>query len=149
MHLIEVILSLPLAACYAIGEWLNSVVFTPFQIGMTAKQVLEEQLGVYGVLAFLLYKLMRLCIDAYPLFRPDWLRGDLRRALALCGLALVVSYLVSSAYVGLIGPELQLGVGVGGLVTASIVAWVSLAYHYIKEKVDAAREAKEAAEENA
>jgi hypothetical protein len=149
VHLIEVILSLPLAACHAIGEWLNNVVFTPFQIGMTAKQVLEEQLGVYGVLAFLVYKLMRLCIDAYPLFRPDWLRGDLHRALALCGLALVVSYLVSSIYIGLVGPVLQLEVGVGGLIAASVIAWISLCYHYIKEKVDAAREAKEASKENA
>lgn len=149
MHLIESILALPLAVCYSIGNWMNTTVFSPFSIGITAKQVLEEQLGVYGVLAFLIYKLMRLLIDAYPLFRPDWLRGDVRRALAVCGLAVLVSYLVSSIYIGIIMPVLQLDVGIGGLVAASVIAWVSLVYHYIKEKVDEAREAKDAAEEQA
>ncbi|HZT04546.1 MAG TPA: hypothetical protein VFA39_20020 [Steroidobacteraceae bacterium] len=149
MHLIQSILTLPIAAFLAVGNWVNNYVLGTFSIGMTAKQILEEQLGVYGVLAFLIYKLMRLLIDAYPLFRPNWLQGDLPRISALIGLCLVVSYLVTCAYLGLVMPLLQLEVGAGGLLAASLIAWVALGYHYIKEKVDDAREAKEAAEEQA
>lgn len=147
MHLIQWILYLPLRWCYALGGWISNTVFAPFSIGMTAKQVLEEQLGVYGVLAFLVYKLLRLLIDGYPLFRPEWLCGDLRRISALAGLCLAVSYLVTCIYLGIVIPLLQLEVGAGGLLAASIIAWFSLGYHYAKEKIDEKREAREAAEE--
>lgn len=149
MHLIMSFLEFPMYLFSLVGNWLSNVVFTPFALGTTAKQVMEEQLGVYGVLAYLVYKLVRLGVDAFPLFRPDWLRGDLRRVVALIGLVLVSSYVVTSAYIGLIAPELELTVSIGGLITASLIAWIALAYHYIREKVDEAREAKEAAEENA
>lgn len=149
MHLFKEILTLPIAGFLAVGNWISNDVLGTFFIGMTAKQLLEEQLGVYGVLAFLIYKLMRLLIDGFPLFRPDWLQGDLPRASALIGIAVLVSYLVTCAYLGIVMPLLQLQVGIGGLLAASLIAWVAVGYHYAKEKIDEAREAKEAAEEQA
>lgn len=158
MHFILLILHIPLNWCYTLGIWIDDTVFTPFSMGTTAKQVTEEEIAVYGGLAVLIYLIMLLPINASQRFRPDWFRGDWRRALQLFGLAIFVSYAVSVVYIGVLSPTLQLRLGPGGLATASIVAWGALIYRYSKEIVDEKRDAerraaqaaaKQAAEENA
>lgn len=130
-----------------VGTWLDNTVFSPFEIGTTAKQILEEQLGVYGVLSYLIYKVLRLGFDYFPLFRPGWLIGNALRATVLYAAAFVASYLVTAIYVGTLIAPLQLIVSIGGMIAASVLAWLALGYHYTREAVERAREAAEAAEQ--
>lgn len=119
-----------------LGHWIHSNLLSPFSIGTTAKNIFEEEVGVYGVQAFIVYKLCRLLIDPFPLMQPRWLVGRLLRSIALCGAVLVLTYIVTSGYVGVLIDPLQLEVSYGGMLTGALVAWVALGYHYTRKAID-------------
>ena len=144
------LLLLPLVAAAHAGDWINSHVLTPFLIGTTAKGVVEEELGVYGVQSYLIYKISRLLVESWPLFEPRWIIGRLARALALAGALIVSAWLLTCCYIGLLIPIVDLNVSYGGLALAPVIAWVTLGYVMLAERVRARRaelEAQEGTEE--
>ena len=138
------ILLLPMVAAAHAGQWINNHVLSPFALGTTAKQVTEEEIGVYGVLAYAIYKVSRLAVEAWPLFEPRWLVGKVLRALSL-GVALIVSaWIIACAYIGMLIPIVDLNVSYGGLLLSPIAAWVILGYVLLAERVRARRAELEA-----
>jgi hypothetical protein len=140
------LLLLPLDLAVRAGGWINSHVLTPFLIGTTAKNVVEEEIGVYGVQAYIIYKMSRLIIESWPLFEPRWLIRRLARALALAGALLVSAWLITCAYVGMLIPLVDLQVSYGGLALSPVVAWLCLGYVMLAERVRARRAELEAQE---
>ncbi|MHB1542229.1 MAG: hypothetical protein ACYCV6_18755 [Steroidobacteraceae bacterium] len=67
---------LPILWAAHAGQWIDSRVLSPFQLGTTAKDVLEEELGVFGVLTYIIFKVSRVILDAWPLFEPHWPVGS-------------------------------------------------------------------------
>ena len=131
-----------------LGGWLQSDVLGGFSLGITAKQVLEEELGVFGVLAYILYKVGRLVVDGLYVSRPAWFPSShLARAGVLCGALLITAYVLSMLYLGILGPLLQLQVSISSLVVAPILGYIALGYHYLRESLEKLRELREAAAE--
>ncbi len=138
------ILLLPLAWASHVGAWIDGHVLSPFQVNETATQVTEEEIGCYGVLSFLLYKVSRLIVDALPLFELAWLFGRVARGVALAVALLVSAWLITCAYIGTLIPILDLQVSYGGLLLAPVVAWITLAYVLLADRVRNRRMALEA-----
>lgn len=138
------ILLLPLVWAAHAGQWIDSTVLSPFQIGTTAKQVVEEELGCYGVLAYLVYKVSRLLIEAWPLLEPRWIGGRLVRGFALVALLIASAWLITCLYVGMLIPILDLDASYEGLVLSPVIAWLALGYVLLSERVRARRAELEA-----
>lgn len=141
------LLLLPLAWAAHAGRWIDGHVLSPFTLGTTAKDVVEEEVGCYGVLAYLIFKISRLLVDALPLLEPAWLGGRLVRGAALCGSLLLSAWLLTSIYIGTLIPILDLTVSYGGLLLAPVVAWAALAYSLTAERVRERRAELEAEQE--
>jgi len=139
------ILLWPLFLCQYIGEFLGNHVFAPWREGTTAKDILEQQIGVYGVLAYLIYKCSRLLIEAFPLVKKDWLIGRAMRRAVLAAALVLVGWLCVCVYCGVLIPLLDLRLSYGGLIAAPIFAWVILSYVLLAERVRAARALEDAA----
>ena len=132
MHL----LLLPMLWSAHAGQWIDGNVLSPFRIGTTAKNVLEEEFGVFGVLSYLVFKVSRLIVDASALLEPArWGAGRIARGVALAAALLVSAWLMTSAYIGLLIPIVDLDVSYIGLLLAPIVAWIVLAYVLLAEHV--------------
>ena len=129
------ILLLPLIAAAHAGRWVEGHVFSPFRIGETAKSVMEEEIGCYGVLSYLIFKISRLLVEAWPLYQPPWMLGRIGRAVALAVALIVSAWLLTCMYVGLLIPIVDLDVSRLGLVLSPIVGWVVLAYVMVAERV--------------
>ena len=140
MHL----LLLPMAWAAHAGRWIDGTILSPFQIGTTAKEIVEEELGCYGVLAYLIYKVSRLLVEVWPLLEPRWIGGRLVRAVGLAAALLLSAWLITCLYIGGLVPILDLRVSYGGLLLAPAVAWLALGYVLLAEQVRAARAAAEA-----
>jgi hypothetical protein len=119
-------------------------VLSPFEIGTTAKQVTEDELGAYGVLAYLIFKTSRLIIESASLLEVRWVGGRLVRALGLVAGLLASAWLLTCGYVGALIPILDLRVSYAGLLLAPAVAWLALGYVLLAERVRAARAELEA-----
>ena len=143
------ILLLPLVAAAHAGDWISNHILTPFLIGTTAKTVIEEELAVYGVQAYLIYKVSRLLVESWPLFEPLWLAGRVLRALALASALLVSAWLLTCGYIGVLIPVVDLQVSYGGLALAPAVAWLVLGYVMLAERVRTRRAELEAQAEGA
>ena len=131
----------PLFLFERLGVWLDDAVLSPWQMGTTAWEILEQQLVLYGVLSYLVYKCSRLVLDAYPLYTPAWAVSRAARAAVLLGALIVTAWIVTCAYVGTLLPLLQLQVSYGGLLAAPAVAWVAMLYAAAAAKVRERREA--------
>ncbi len=129
------ILLLPLIWAAHAGGWIDANVLTPFVIGTTAKQVTEEEIGCYGVLAYLIYKTSRLLCEAWPLLEPRWLPGRIARGVGLVSALLASAWLITCSYIGLLIPILLLNVSYTGLLLAPAAAWIALAYVMLAERV--------------
>lgn len=129
------ILLLPLIWAAHMGQWIDSTVLSSFQIGTTAKQIAEEELGCYGVLAYMIYKVNRLTIEAAPLLDSRWLAGRALRGVGLAATLIAETWLLTCLYVGTLIPILDLQVSYGGLVLSPAVAWVALSYTMVAERV--------------
>ena len=129
------ILLIPTVWAAHAGQWIDSRVLSPFQIGTTAKDIVEEALGVFGVLTYLIFKISRLIVESWPLFEPRWLASHIARGLALCAALIVSAWLVTCFYVGLLIPIVDLDVSYIGLLLAPIVGWIVLAYVMLAEHV--------------
>jgi hypothetical protein len=140
------ILLLPLIAAAHIGDWINGHVLTPFLIGTTAKQITEEEIGVYGVQSYIIYKISRLIVESWPLIESRWLVGRVLRALTLAGALVVSAWLLTCWYIGVLIPIVDLSVSYGGLALAPAVAWLVLGYVMLAERVRAKRAELEAQE---
>ena len=140
MHLVL----LPMALAAHVGHWIDTHVLHPFLIGTTAKQIVEEELGCYGVLAFLIFKTARLLVESWPLLQPQWLAGRIVRAIALGAALLGSAWLITGIYLGLLVPILDLQCSYGGLVLAPVVAWVALGYVLLADRVHEQRAELEA-----
>ncbi len=138
------ILLIPLVWAAHGGQWIGSHVLSPFEIGTTAKQVTEEEIGTYGVLAYLIFKTSRLLVESAPLFSPRWLGGRLLHATGLAAALVVNAWLLTCLYVGALIPILDLRVSYGGLLLAPALAWLALGYVLLAERVRARRAALEA-----
>jgi hypothetical protein len=138
------LLLLPLVAAAHGGDWINNRILTPFLIGTTAKGIVEEELGVYGVQAYLIYKISRLIVESWPLFEPRWLAGRVLRAIALAGALLVSAWLLTCLYIGVLIPIVDLQVSYAGLLLSPVIAWVVLGYVMLAERVRARRAELEA-----
>lgn len=138
------ILFLPLAWSSRVGEWINAQVLSPFLIGTTAKQIVEEEIGCYGVLAYLIYKAARLTIDSWPLVESRWSALRALRGGGLLVLLVIEAWLLACLYVGMLIPILGLQVSYGGLLLSPAVAWVALGYVILAERVRARRAELEA-----
>jgi hypothetical protein len=134
----------PLIAAAHAGRWIDGTILSPFQIGTTAKEIMEEELGVYGVLAYLIYKVSRLLVGAWPLLEPTWLVGRLARAVGLSVTLVVSTWLLTCAYIGMLIPILALNVSWSGLILSPVVAWVVLGYVLLGEQVRVRRAELEA-----
>lgn len=140
------LLLLPLIAAAHIGDWINAHILTPFLLGTTAKNITEEEIGVYGVQAYLIYKFSRLIVESWPLLEPRWIVGRVLRALALGGALLMSAWLLTCCYIGLLIPIVDLRVSYGGLLLSPAAAWLVLGYVLLAERVRAKRAALEAQE---
>ena len=138
------ILLWPLLLASHAGQWIGGHVLSPFQLGETAKQVVEEQCGVYGVLAYLTYKVSRLLVESWPLLKSPWLVGRIARAVGLAAALVVTAWLLTGVYVGTLIPILDLNVSYTGLLLAPAVAWLCLGYVLLAERVRARRAELEA-----
>ena len=138
------ILLVPLIWSAHAGQWIGSHVLSPFQIGTTAKDVTVEEIGCYGVLAYLIFKTSRLIIESAPLLEVRWIGGRLLRALGLAAALLASAWLLVCGYVGALIPILDLRVSYAGLLLAPAVAWLALGYVLLAERVRAARAELEA-----
>ncbi len=126
------------------GQWISARVLSPFQLGTTAKEIVEEELGVYGVLAYLIFKASRLLIESWPLLQSRWLVGRIARAVGLAAALVVSAWLLTGVYVGTLIPILDLNVSYTGLLLAPAVAWLCLGYVLLAERVRARRAELEA-----
>lgn len=138
------ILLLPLIWASHAGGWVNDHVLSPFQLGNTAKEVVEEEFGCYGVLAYLIFKTSRLLVEAWPLFQSRWIGGRIARSAVLLVALLLSAWLLTCMYVGMLIPILALNVSWRGLLLSPVIAWVALAYVLLAERVHARRAELEA-----
>ena len=129
------ILLIPLVWAAHAGQWIDSRVLSPFQIGTTAKDITEEELGVFGVLTYMIFKVSRVIVESWPLLEPRWLAGRIARGIALCAALIVSAWLITCTYIGLLIPVVDLDVSYIGLLLAPIVAWIVLAYVLLAEHV--------------
>ena len=129
------ILLWPLLLASHAGQWIGGHVLSPFRLGETAKQVVEEQCGVYGVLAYLTYKVSRLLVESWPLLKSPWLVGRAARAVGVAVALIVSAWLLTCIYIGTLIPILDLEVSCTGLLLAACVAWVALGYVMLTERV--------------
>ena len=141
------LLLFPLAWAAHGGQWINDHILSPFQIGTTAKNVTEEEVGCYGVLAYLIFKVSRLTIDSWPLLEPRWRALRALRGGGLLALLVIEAWLLVCSYVGALIPILDLQVSCGGLLLSPAIAWVALGYTMAAERVRAKRAELEAAQE--
>ena len=141
------ILLLPILWSAHAGQWIDSRVLSPFQLGTTAKNVLEEELGVFGVLTYTIFKVSRVILDAWPLLEPRWRAGRIARGVALAAALIVSAWLITCGYVGLLIPIVNLDVSYTSLLLAPIVAWVILGYVMLAERVREKRAELEAENE--
>ena len=126
------------------GAWIRNNLLSPFAIGLTAKQITEEEIGVYGVLVYAIYKVSRLAVEAWPLLELRWLASRIVRTLGLIAALMVSAWLLTCAYVGVLIPILDLQVGYTGLLLSPRVAWIVLGYVMLAERVRARRAELEA-----
>ena len=140
-------LLLPLLASMHVGDWIYGHVLSPFQLGTTAKNITEEEIGVFGVLSYIVYKFSRLIVDAFPLFEPRWLAGRLARGIVLAAALIVSAWLITCMYIGLLIPIVDLDVSTTGLMLAPVVAWIVLGYVLLAERVRERRAELEAESE--
>jgi hypothetical protein len=138
------ILLLPLIAAAHAGRWSYAHVLAPFRIGLTAKDIVEEEVGCYGGLAYLIFKVSRLIVESWPLFEPRWLAGRIARGIALAVALIVSAWLLTCMYVGLLIPIVDLDVSRLGLMLSPLVGWVVLGYVLLAEHVRARRAELEA-----
>jgi len=131
MHLLLV----PMLWSAHAGQWIDARVLSPFQIGTTAKTVLEEESGVFGVLAYVIFKVSRLIVESWTLFEPRWLAGRIARAVALAAALILTAWLLTCLYIGLLIPLVDLDVSDAGLALAPVCAWIILAYVLLAEHV--------------
>ena len=129
------ILLIPTVWAAHAGQWIDSRVLSPFQIGTTAKDIVEEELGVFGVLTYLIFKISRLIVESWPLLEPRWLAGRIGRGIALCAALIVSAWLITCTYIGLLIPVVDLDVSYTGLLLSPMVAWVLLGYVMLAERV--------------
>jgi energy-converting hydrogenase Eha subunit C len=129
------ILLIPTVWAAHAGQWIDSRVLSPFQIGTTAKDIVEEALGVFGVLTYLIFKISRLIVESWPLLEPRWLAGRIGRGIALCAALIVSAWLITCTYIGLLIPVVDLDVSYTGLLLSPMVAWVLLGYVMLAERV--------------
>jgi len=132
------ILLLPLIISMHASRWIDNNVLSPFQLGTTAKEVAEDELGVFGVLTYLIFKVSHLIVESWPLFEPRWLAGRVVRGIALCTSLILTAWLITCFYLGLLIEILDVEVSYLSLVLAPIVAWLVLGYvqlaHHVREK---------------
>jgi len=132
------ILLLPLVISMHASRWIDAHVLSPFQLGTTAKEVAEDELGVFGVLTYLIFKVSDLILNAWPLFEPRWLAGRVVRGLALCAALILTAWLITCFYLGLLIEILDVEVSYLSILLSPIVAWCVLAYvqlaHHVREK---------------
>jgi energy-converting hydrogenase Eha subunit C len=126
------------------GRWIDSRVLSPFQLGTTAKDLVEEELGVFGVLGFLVFKVSRLLVESWRLSAPRWLAGRIARGVALASALIGSAWLLTCAYIGLLIPIVGLDVSYTGLLLAPVCAWIVLGYVLLAEHVRARRAELEA-----
>lgn len=138
------LLLLPLAWSERAGGLIQDHVLSPFLLMTTAKNIVEEEIGVFGVLVYMIFKVSRLIVEAWPLLEAAWLPGRLVRGLALAAALLVSAWLLTCCYIGLLIPILDLQVSYMGLLLSPIVAWLVLAYVLLAEHVRARRAELEA-----
>ena len=131
MHL----LLLPILWAAHAGQWIDGNVLSPFLLGTTAKNIVEEEIGVFGVQAYIIFKVSRVIVEAWPLFEPRWLAGRIARGVALCAALMVSAWLITCTYIGLLIPVVDLNVSYTGLLLAPIVAWIALGYVMLAERV--------------
>ena len=141
------ILLLPLGWAARGGQWINDHVLSPFQIGTTAKQVTEEEIGCFGVLSYLIFKVSHLLIESWPLLEPRWLPGRIARGVGLVSALILSAWLLTCGYVGLLIRIRDLNVSYTGLVLAPVIGWIVLAYVLLAEHVRAQRAEQEAQSE--
>ena len=141
------ILLLPILWAAHAGQWIDGNVLSPFQIGTTAKTLAEEELGVFGVLSYLIFKVSRVILDAWPLFEPRWLAGRIARGVALAAALIVSAWLITCTYIGLLIPVVDLDVSYTALLLAPVCAWIVLAYVMLAERVRERRAGLEAENE--
>lgn len=128
-------LLIPMAWAAHAGQWIDRHVLSPFAIGETAKQVVEEEFGCYGVLAYLIYKTSRLTVEAWPLYQPAWLVSRIARLLGLATILIVSAWLLTCLYIGLLIPVVALDVSRLGLLLSPVVGWLVLGYVMLSEHV--------------
>ena len=131
MHL----LLLPILWAAHAGQWIDGNVLSPFLLGTTAKNIVEEEIGIFGVQAYIIFKVSRVIVEAWPLFEPRWLAGRIARGVALCAALMVSAWLITCTYIGLLIPVVDLNVSYTGLLLAPIVAWIALGYVMLAERV--------------
>ena len=141
------LLLLPLLTAAHAGQWIDAHVLSPFTIGTTAKDVVEEQVGLYGVLVYTIYKVSHLLVDSWPLFEPRWITGRLARGVVLAAALIVSAWLISCVYIGMLIPVLALNVSYYGLLLSPVVAWACLGYVMLADRVRARRVELEAQSE--
>ena len=141
------LLLLPLIASMHAGTWIDGRVLSPFLLGTTAKNIVEEEIGIFGVQAYIIFKVSRVIVEAWPLFEPRWLAGRIARGVALAAALIVSAWLVTCIYIGLLIPLVDLNVSYTGLALAPVLAWVILAYTMLAEHVRARRAELEAENE--
>jgi hypothetical protein len=129
------ILLLPILWAAHAGQWIDGNVLSPFQIGTTAKNLTEEELGVFGVLSYLIFKVSRVILDAWPLFEPRWLAGRIARGVALAAALIASAWLITCCYIGLLIPIVDLDVSYIGLILSPVIAWIVLGYVLLAEHV--------------
>ena len=140
------LLLLPLIASMHAGTWIDGRVLSPFLLGTTAKTIVEEEIGIFGVQAYIIFKVSRVIVEAWPLFEPRWLAGRIARGVALAGALIASAWLITCTYIGLLIPVVDLDVSYIGLLLAPIVAWIVLAYVLLAEHVRERRAALDAQE---
>lgn len=128
-------LLLPMIWGAHVGQWISAHVLSSYQISATAKQVAEEEIGTYGVLAYLIYKVSRLLVAAWPLLGSRWLVGQIARTSGLAVALIVSAWLISCVYVGMLIPILSLDVSYSGLVLSPVIAWAALGYVMLADRV--------------
>ena len=141
------LLLLPMTWAAHAGGWINDHVLTPFQLGTTAKGVVEEEIGCFGVLSYLIFKVSRLIIEAWPLLNSRWLAGRIARGVGLGAALLASAWLITCSYIGLLIPILLLNVSYTGLLLAPAAAWIALGYVMLAERVRERRAELEAQSE--
>lgn len=138
------ILLMPLIWAAHAGQWIRGHVLSPFQLGETAKKITEEEIGVYGVLGYAIFKISRLIIEARPLLQPRWLTARALRAVVLGSALLGSAWLLTCVYVGMLIPIVDLNVSTTGLMLAPLGAWLVLGYVMLAERVRVRRAELEA-----